>query len=492
MRARRAVAAVDMGAESGRVVTVDFDGDRLDLAVHHRFSHEPLLRDGILRWDFDTIVEGIRTGLGIVSRTAGGAESVGVDAWGVDYGLLDGSGHLVDLPTCYRDPRQVEAMHEAIAALGRDRIYRATGVQVIAINTVFGLRADVTGETGRLDRACTLLMMPDLLHHELCGGTVAEFTDVSTSGAYDMARNRWAEELLGELGVPSRLLPEVVPPGTDLGRLLGATGSLRGARVITPATHDTASAVVGTPLSSPDAVYISSGTWSLIGVELASPCISDATLRANLTNEGGYGGRIRLLRNVMGLWILQECRRAWHEEGHRFDYGHIVELAARAEGLRSIIAPDANLFLGRGDMPGRIRRYCAKVGQPVPETVGAVARCVLDSLALSYAAVVDDITSATGRRPEAVHVVGGGARNGLLAQLTADAVQLPVNCGPVEATALGNAAVQLASMGEFTGLEEIRSVVAASVAMTTHEPRADDRWVAAREEFASLPALEAT
>lgn len=468
MNATRTVAAIDMGAESGRVVTVDFDGTRFDLTVHHRFTHEPVSRDGILRWDFDTIVEGIRTGLGAVSRTARGAESVGVDAWGVDYGLLDGSGQLVDLPTCYRDPRQVEAMHEAIAILGRDRIYHATGVQIIAINTVFGLRADVTGSSGRLDQARTLLMMPDLLHHELCGSTVAEFTEVSTSGAFDMARNRWADELLAELGVPSRLLPEVVPPGTDLGGLIGATGSLRGTRVIAPATHDTASAVVGTPLASPDAVYISSGTWSLIGVEVPAPCISESTLRANLTNEGGYGGRIRLLRNVMGLWILQECRRAWHDEGRSLEYEQIVGLAARAEGLRSIIAPDANLFLGRGDMPGRIRHYCEKVGQPVPETVGAVARCVLDSLALSYAAVVDDITAATGRRPEAVNVVGGGARNGLLAQLTADAVQLPVHCGPVEATALGNAAVQLASMGELAGLDEIRSAVAASVAMSTH------------------------
>ncbi|HEY6934032.1 MAG TPA: FGGY family carbohydrate kinase, partial [Marmoricola sp.] len=320
MNATRTVAAVDMGAESGRVVTVDFDGTRFDLTVHHRFTHEPVPRDGILRWDFDTIIEGIRTGLGTVSRTARGAESVGVDAWGVDYGLLDGSGQLVDLPTCYRDPRQVEAMHEAIAILGRDRIYRATGVQIIAINTVFGLRADVTGSSGRLDKARTLLMMPDLLHHELCGSTVAEFTEVSTSGAFDMARNRWADELLADLGVPSRLLPEVVPPGTDLGGLIGATGSLRGARVITPATHDTASAVVGTPLASPDAVYISSGTWSLIGVEVPAPCVSEATLRANLTNEGGYGGRIRLLRNVMGLWILQECRRAWHDEGRSLDY----------------------------------------------------------------------------------------------------------------------------------------------------------------------------
>jgi rhamnulokinase len=482
----RTVVAVDLGAESGRVATVGFDGSALDLTVQHRFTHQPAERDGVLRWDLDAITDGVEAGLGMVSRGSIPVASVGVDTWGVDYGLLGRDGRLVDLPTCYRDERQIRSMAQVLDTVGRDSLYYATGVQILAINTIFALHADAVELPDRLARAQQLLMIPDVLHHRLCGSTVSEYTAASTTGAYDMANGRWSLETLRLLGVPARLMPEVVPAGTDLGPLSDAAGALQGARVIAPPGHDTASAVVGTPLATPDAMYISSGTWSLVGVEVDRPYISATTLRTNLTNEGGYDGTIRLLRNVMGLWILQECRRQWLKEGTDLTYDHIVRLAERERGLRSLIAPDSTVFLTHGDMPRRIRDYCRATSQPVPETVGAVARCVFESLALSYARVAEDITEATGRRPTAVNVVGGGASNRLLSQLTADATGLPVHCGPVEATALGNAVVQLAALGELDGLTQIRQVVAATADIASYLPHPDDAWAQAAHAFGVL------
>lgn len=487
MSAGRTVAAVDLGAESGRVVRVRFDGERLEPAEIGRFTHSPVSVDGILRWDLDRIRTAVTEHLGTLAGGPDPIAAVGVDSWGVDYGLLRADGTLLDLPTCYRDPRQVRAMDEALAAVGRDRLYRPTGIQLNEINTVFALMADAR-TTHRLDDAATLLMIPDVVHHLLCGSRVTEFTAASTTGLYDMVGRRWAVDLAEELGIPARLLPEVVPPGTDLGPLAhpDPEGALAGARVIAPAGHDTASAVVATPFVEPGALFISSGTWSLVGVEVANAVVTAQSQAANLTNEGGYAGTIRLLRNVMGLWILQECRRAWLQQGREFSYAELAELAEREPLLRCVINPNAREFLGRGDMPARVQEHCRRTGQPVPETPGAIARCVVDALALSYRATLEDIAAVTGRRPGAVHVTGGGARHALLAQLTADATGLPVHCGPVEATALGNAAVQLVALGELAGVAEIRAAVAATAEIRTHLPRPDPRWAQAADRLARL------
>jgi rhamnulokinase len=331
-------------------------------------------------------------------------------------------------------------------------------------------------------------MMPDVFHHLLCGSMVTEYTAASTSACYDMARGRWATDLLDELGIPTHMLPEVVPPGTDLGPLLPqhANGSLRGARVILPAGHDTASAVVGTPLSSPDGLYISSGTWSLAGVEVRRPIIDDPTRVANNTKEGGYDGTIRFLRNVAGLWVIQSCRRAWAAQGTTLTYPELVEAARTARGLRSVINPDAPQFHDGEDTPDRIREYCRLDGQPVPETVAEVARCVFDSLALGYRHVVADLRHIAELAIPTNNIVGGGANNALLAQLTADAVGVPVLCGPVEATALGNAAVQLVALGELESLADIRRVIRASEELTTYLPRAGDAWDEAYATFTRL------
>jgi rhamnulokinase len=346
----------------------------------------------------------------------------------------------------------------------------------------------------RLARAARLVMLPDVFHHLLSGSTVTEYTAASTSGCYDMAAGRWATDLLTELGIPTDILPAVVPPGTDVGPLLPdyATGSLQTARVILPPGHDTASAVVGTPLASTDGLYISSGTWSLTGIEIPDPIISDHTRAANITNEGGYDGTIRFLRNVAGLWIIQSCRRHWAAQGSALTYPELVELAAAAPGLRSVINPDAPEFLDGQDTPARIQEYCRLTGQRVPETVGEIARCVFDSLALGYRHVVADLREITGLGIPTVNITGGGSNNALLSQLTADAVGTPVVCGPVEATALGNAAAQLVALGELGGLADIRRVIGASTAATTYLPRPHEGWDAAYETFTRLVATDRT
>jgi rhamnulokinase len=476
VRTTRTVAAVDLGAESGRVVRATFDGERLDAQEVSRFPHTPQQVDGILRWDLDGLTAAMTAGLGALGA-AEDVASVGVDTWGVDYGLLRADGTLLDLPTCYRDPRQRVAMDEALATVGRERLYRSTGIQLNEINTVFALLSDAR-TTSRLDGAATLLMLPDVVHHLLCGSRVTEFTAASTSGLYDMVAQRWAVDLAEDLGIPARLLPEVVPPGTELGPVVGALGEgpLAGTRVIAPAGHDTASAVVATPFAEPGELFISSGTWSLVGVESPRAVVTPASEAANLTNEGGWAGTTRLLRNVMGLWLLQECRRQWARQGLELGYAELVELAGREPELRSVINPNAPEFLAPGDMPARVQAYCDRSGSPVPETPGAVARCVVDSLALSYRITAEDITAVTGTAPPAVHITGGGARNLLLAQATADATGLPVHCGPVEATALGNAAVQLVTLGELADVAEIRAVVARTTEIRTCSPRPTARW----------------
>lgn len=471
----RTVAAVDLGAESGRVVRAAFDGERLAVTEVGRFPHAATDVGGVLRWDTDLLWREVSGHLAALAEQ-GRPASVGVSAWGVDYGLLRPDGTLLDRPTCYRDPRQVAPMARALARVGREGLFAATGVQPAEINTVFALMADV--EAGRLDGAERLLMVPDVFHHLLAGSLVTERTAASTTGGYDVAGGRWATGLLEDLGVPTRVLPEVVAPGTDLGPVVGALGEgpLAGTRVVAPAGHDTASAVVATPFAAPGALFLSSGTWSLIGVERAGAVVTPEALAAGLTNEGGYAGTVQLLRTGAGLWLLQECRRQWAREGVQLGYAELAELAAREPALRSVVNPDAPEFLAPGDMPARLRAYCARTGSPVPEGPGAVARCVVDSLALGYRATAEDVAAATGVRAPAVNVTGGGSNHALLAQATADATGLPVHCGPVEATALGNAGAQLVALGELGGLADVRAVVAATARLRSYAPRPDDRW----------------
>lgn len=465
----RTIAAVDLGAESGRVFAGRYDGARIGLTEVHRFPNGARQAGGRLRWDVGHLWAEVRDGL----AKAGPVDSVGVDTWGLDFGLLDEAGDLTGDPVSHRDPRTRGVLAEAVRRTSRERLYEATGTQLLEINSVYQLCAGQ--RAGELAGARLLLMLPDLFHRLLSGSSVAEYTAVSTTGAYDMAHREWATGLLDELGIPTGILPEVVDAGTDLGPLRPGLGDPR-TRVITPASHDTASAVVSVPFADPAAGYVSSGTWSLVGVETGGAVITEKARRANITNEGGAYGTIRLLRNCMGLWLLQECRRQWAREGHEHAYDELVRLAAEAPAGVSVVNPDHPGFVQPGDMPARIRDYCRRTGQPVPEGVAATVRCVLDSLALGYRATFEDLDVVTGRPVPAVHIVGGGSRNGLLNRLTADACGLPVITGPVEATALGNVLVQLVTLGELAGLDEAREVVRAGEPTEVIEPAGDGRW----------------
>ena len=483
------LAAVDLGAESGRVVVGTFDGGRLALEDAHRFLNVPVSLGGTLHWDLLRLFGDVLTGLR--HAAAGGpVASVGVDTWGVDFGLLDARGRLLANPVHYRDERTDGMPDLAFAIVPREEVYRATGIQLMPINTLFQLFSMARAQDPLLDGAERLLFMPDLIHHFLAGCAVAEYTIASTSQCLDPYSRDWARPLLERLRIPTRILPEIVTPGTVLGPLragIADSAGLRGTKVIAPGSHDTASAVVGAPLTpGGTTAFLSSGTWSLIGLEMAAPVVTDATLAANLTNEGGVAGTIRLLRNVMGLWLVQQCRNALWPDGGAPSYEELAALAGAAPAFSAFVDPDDERFLHHGDMPNRIRAYCRETGQPVPEDTAVLMRVILESLALRYAWAIDELVAASGHPIDALHVVGGGSSHRLLCRLTAGATGLPVRSGPVEATAIGNLAVQAIAAGELAGVAEARELVARSFSVASYEPEGD--WAEARGRFAALVA----
>jgi rhamnulokinase len=395
-------------------------------------------------------------------------------------------------PVHYRDARTAGVPELAFEVVPREEIYRATGIQFMPINTLFQLYSMVRAGDPQLRAADRLLMMGDLFAHFLCGSSVAEYTNASTSQMLDPFTRDWARPLLERLGIPTGLLPEIVQPGTVLGPLrpdVAAETGLAGARVVAPGSHDTASAVVGAPLADRWTAFLSSGTWSLIGLEVAAPIVSGVTLAANLTNEGGVAGTIRLLRNVMGLWLIQETRRALWPSGDAPSYEELAELAEAAPAFTAFIDPDDERFLRPGDLPARVRAFCRETGQREPGDTGTLVRVLLESLALRYAIVVDELAAASGHPVRAIHVVGGGSNHRLLCRLTAGATGLPVRAGPVEATAIGNLAVQAIAAGELASVAEARQLVARSFPITLYEPEGD--WAEARARFASLVARPA-
>jgi rhamnulokinase len=485
MAAEAAFLAVDLGAESGRAVLGSFDGERMSLEEVHRFPNVPVkLVDG-MHWDALRIFTEVKEGLKKAVAGAGRVDSLGVDSWGVDFGLLDRDGSLVSNPYYYRDPRTEGTEERALERMSREEIYGTTGIQFMPINTLNQLIA--LEDSPLMEAAQTLLMMPDLICYWLTGEKAGEFTISSTSQLLDASTGGWAWGLLERLGIPARLFPEIRSPGVELGRLLpGVAGEAGEGTVVTSvASHDTASAVVAVPAeNNGDFAYISSGTWSLVGLELPGPVITEEGLRANFTNEGGFGGTTRFLKNVMGLWLLQECRRTWARDGREYSYEELTHLAEAAPAAGVLVDPDHPVFLPPGDMPSRIRSFCEATGQEGPEEPGAVTRCVLESLALKYRWVLEKAEEITGLEVGVVHVVGGGVRNELLCRLTADATRRPVRAGPVEATALGNLMVQAYTRGYLASLEEIREAVRSSVKVRAYEPRGgEDRWQEAFEKL---------
>ena len=471
----RLFIAVDLGAGSGRVFLAGFAPHELMLEEVRRFRYPPRSVDGHLRWDAHHILTEIRTGLREAADRARNlqrpVQSVGVDCWGVDYGLVDGGGLLLEDPVCYRDSRTDGMMDAAFELVPRAEMFARTGIQFMQLNTVFQVLAHV--REGLPRGAKRLLLVPDLVGATLSGRAVTEFSIGTTTQMFNASTGTWDGEMLDRLGIPRDLLCDVVPPGTSLGPLLpdvAAETGLGGVDLVAPAAHDTGSAVAGAPLQ-PGWAYISSGTWSLAGVERTGALINDEVARHNFTNEGGVYGTTRFLKNVMGLWILETCRREWIERGVSAGYDDLLQRAGAIEGEPGLIYPDDPRFLNPPSMLAAIADHMRESGQTAPADPAAVAKVILDSLAHRYASVFRTIEQLTGSRIEGVQIIGGGSQNGYLNQATATATGMPVLAGPIEATALGNAVVQATTAGRFASLAEARSHVARHVRPVSFEPR---------------------
>ena len=483
------MAAVDLGAQSGRVAIGRFDGEGLALEETRRFANVPIEVGDRLRWDIAGLYAEVVAGLSAATEAADDVRSVAVDSWGVDFGLLDGDGRLLANPVHYRDGHRARAYDRALERVPARELYERTGIQLLPINSVFELASMADDGDPALATAETMLLIPDLLHHWLCGSQVTERTNASTTQLLDPRLGTWTIDILERLDVRTEMLPEVVDPGTDLGPLapeVAAETGLGSARVLAVGTHDTASAVVAVPFRRRGSVYISAGTWSLVGLELDQPLIDDRTFAANLTNEVGVAGTYRLLRNVTGLWLLHQCRQEWARVGRDRTFDELEQLAAAAEPLRTLIDPNDALFDEPGDMPSRIRAFCVDSEQPEPEDDAAVVRCILESLALKHWETIELLADVSGARPTEVHIVGGGARNELLCQWTADAARLPVLAGPEEATLIGNLLVQAVTLGELASIADAREVVSRSFPPTVYEPCEHAAWEDARVRFALL------
>jgi len=471
------LAAVDLGATSGRVMVAEVGADRLDLREVHRFPNGGVARGDGLFWDVRSLWRGMLTGLEEITAT-GPLDGVGIDSWAVDYGLLDAGGELLGDPHSHRDRRTDGVGEKVVAEVGAAELYAVNGLQQLPFNTIYQLLSPSGAR--ELEDARTLLLIPDLLGYWLTGEIGAERTNASTTGLYDVRSRQWATDLAARVGVPGGLLPPLRDPGSVLGPVLASVSpALAGVPVVAAGSHDTASAVVGVPAQDQGFAYVSSGTWSLVGLELDAPVLTDEARLADFTNETGVDGTIRFLRNVMGLWVLSECVREW--DG---DLTSLLLSAGHAEPLRTVVDIDDPRLLPPGDMTGRLEALARESGEPVPDSPGAMTRCVLDSLALAYRRRVRQAAALADHDVSVVHVVGGGAQNALLCTLTADACGLPVLAGPTEAAALGNVLVQARALGaDLPDLAAMRALVRRTHDLRRHEPDLSLDWAAAEQRL---------
>lgn len=482
---------LDLGAESGRAIIGTLDGDRLALEEAYRFPNGPVRIHGSLYWDPLRLFNEMKQGLNVINGQYGNDfVSMGVDTWGVDFALLDQDGRLVGNPHCYRDPRTEGMMDEVLKHLSRQEIFERTGgIQFLSINTLFQLYSMVKEQSPQLTTADTFLMMPDLFNYWFTGQKVCEFTNATTTQFYNSMTSEWASDILDRLGIPDHVLPEVVMPGTPLGSLLPEIGDEVGLyelSVVAPATHDTASAAAAIPATSDNYAWLSSGTWSLLGGISDQPILTPEALAANFSSYGGPGGICLPWKNIMGLWLVQECRRVWAKEGETYNYSEITQMATGADPFAAVIDPDHPSFLAPDDMPAAIQRFCQDTKQTIPHSKGEIIRTALESLALRYRWTVETLEQLLQRKLEILHVVGGGSQNELLCQFTADATQLPVVAGPVEATAIGSVVVQAITAGQLTSLDEARELIHRSFAVVTYEPGNSTSWDEAYDRFLNL------
>jgi len=479
--------ACDLGAESGRLMLGSLEDGRLALEELHRFPNGPVKSGASLHWDIPRLFADLKTALKAAARRNLPIASISTDSWGLDYMLFAEDGALIPPTFHYRDARAGQGSANMLAKVDWNTIFAETGIQFMALNTLYQLAAE---SRERLQRARHLLLIGDGFNFLLSGEARAEETLASTSQLYNPRTKSWSKRLLAALDLPEKLFPPIVPAGSKLGVLKDdiarETGTINRPQVIAGCSHDTGAAVVAVPASGENWAYLSSGTWSLMGVELPAPIVTDACRELNFTNEIGFGGSVRLLKNILGLWLIQECRRDWALAGQQYDYATLTDLAAAAPPFRSLINPADPRFVGPDDMPAKIASFCRETGQPPPANPGATIRCVLESLALLYRSTLLQIEQLIGKKIERLHIVGGGSRNALLNQFTADALQIPVLAGPVEATAAGNILVQAITLAHLPSLAAARAVVRASSELRRFEPADRTVWNTAFERFRTL------
>jgi len=479
--------AVDLGAESGRVMLGSVSDDKIALEEIHRFSNGPIEEHGSLRWDFDKLLCEVKTGISKAVKAAGTQVwGIGVDSWGVDFGLLDVDGKLVENPYHYRDSRTNGMMEKAFELMGKREIYENTGLQFMQLNSVYQLLAMRLASSAALAKTKTLIFIADLFAYHLCGKIYGEYSLASTSQLMDMRTGQWSREIFDKLSLPIEIMPRIVEPGTVVGQLSAKIGTeLRCGPipVIAIGSHDTASAVVAVPAGENNWAYISSGTWSLIGIEVPEAIINDKSFEFEFTNEGGVENTIRLLKNIMGLWLIQECKRQWQREGVELSYAEMAEMAQQAEPFARQINPDCSGFLSPGDMPTRINDYLTDTGQKAIDDKGQMIRAILESLALKYRYMTEAIEDIAGQSIEVLHIVGGGIQNELLCQFTANATGKTVITGPIEATASGNILMQAKATGQIKTLGDARAIVRNSYKLKEYQPQDSQLW---EEEYKSI------
>lgn len=482
------VLAFDFGASSGRAILGTYDGEKIMMEEIHRFSNDPVNVCGVFHWDVLRLFYEIKQGI-LKAVHAGGFDAIGIDTWGVDFGLIDKNGHLINNPVHYRDTRTSGMIEKVFETIPKDELYGRTGIQIASINTIYQLAYLQTKEPYVLEQADKLLLMPDLFAYLLTGVMRAEYTNVSTTQCLDPNKGDWAYDLLDRLNIPRRLFPTIVDAGDTYGMLSDEICEELGAPkvpVIAVATHDTGSAVVAVPSSEKDFIFISCGTWSLFGTELAAPVINDTSFKFNLTNEGGYGRTTRFLKNIMGLWLIQESRRQWIREGADVSYGDLEREALACKPFQCFIDPDAEDFVSPGNLPKRVQEYCRRTGQYVPQSRGEIMRCIYESLAMKYRYTFNAIHEVTGLDYSVIHMIGGGTKDRLLCQMAADACNTKVIAGPIEATATGNIAVQMIALGEIRDLADARRVIAVSEQPKYYEPQDPKAYDVAYKKFESI------
>lgn len=482
------VLAFDFGASSGRAIIGCFDGDKITLEEVHRFSNDPVSVGGTVYWDVLRLFYEIKQGI-IKAKIAGGFDSIGIDTWGVDFGLIDSEGKLMENPVHYRDARTVGLVDEAFKTMPKEQLYGITGIQFMELNTLFQLISLKKYRPWMLERADKMLFMPDLFGYMLTGKMCAEYSIASTSQLIDLDKKTWSKEILDAFGIKESVFAPLVQPGTVLGELSKEVCEECGVDpvpVISVCGHDTQSAITSVPCEDGDFAFLSSGTWSLFGTELDKPIVNETSMNINITNEGGFDGSTGFLKNIIGLWLIQESRRQWKREGKEYSYADLEKLALAAEPFKCFIDPDAPEFVPHGNIPERVREFCRKTGQYVPETVGEIMRCIYESLAMKYRLTFEKLRECTERDYPVIHVIGGGTKDGLLCQMTANSCDRTVKAGPIEATVMGNVAVQLMSDGSVKNIGQARKIVADSSELKTFEPKDTDKWAGAYEDFLKI------